>query len=177
MTACLSYIRRPSHLTSHNTVLTLLLLCPHCSSCFQTVFPGTETTMAPVSQTCCNYFSHLSLGCQKLEPSCATLSFPAKQEVIFLLIGRIPAVSRSVLSNGRLCGNTRVLESGRGRMQVDCSSLCQFLIMWYQSISLRVCVCVLCHVYTLLSGVFCKIEFRPPDLLWWSSTVMWGELL
>lgn len=33
-------------------------------------------------------------------------------------------------------------------------------------------VCVLCHVYSLVSRVFCKIEFRPPDLPWGSTKVM-----
>lgn len=40
------------------------------------------------------------------------------------------------------------------------------------SVVSRVCVCVLCHVYSLVSSVFCKIEFHPPDLLWRSTKVM-----
>lgn len=57
-------------------------------------------------------------------------------------------------------------------MQADHSSLCQFLDLWY-----RARVCVLCHVYSLVSIVFCKIEFHPPDLLRRSTKVMWGERL
>lgn len=140
----------------------LLLLWPDCSSWFQIVLPGTETTTVPVSQICCNYFSHLSSCSESRALLCNINSLPAKQEVICLLIGQIPAVCGSVLSAGRPCGNTRVFESDRGRMQADHFSLCQFLVLWYQSISLHACACVC--VYNLFSLVFCKIEFCAPDL-------------
>lgn len=135
---------RASHLTSDNTGLT------QCKGfCFygQTALPGFRVFPLQLKQqwyllTCCNYVSHLSLCSESRALLCNINSLPAKQEVIFLLIGRIPAVCGSVLSAARPCGNTRVLESDRGRMQADHSSLCQFLVLRYQSISLGVCVCV-----------------------------------
>lgn len=91
----------------------LLLLWPHCSSWLPIAFPGTETTMVPLSQTCCIYLSPLPTCSESRALLCNINSLSAKQEVIFLLIGRIPAVCGSVLSAGRPCGSTKVLERQR----------------------------------------------------------------
>lgn len=97
--------------------------------------------------------------------SCTANSPQAKQEVFFLLIGQIPAVCRSMLSPGRPCGNTTGQRGGGGRMQVDCSPLCQLLVLCYQPIrrELTVCMCrlqdyLLFCFYSKVSGRSWKIN-------------------
>lgn len=64
-------------------------------------------TVVPVSQICCSMFLFLSIYLESSPLSRIVNGPQAKQEVFFLLIGRVPTVCGSVLSAGWLCGSTK----------------------------------------------------------------------
>lgn len=180
-TACLYYSNSPHRLRSINKSVrfdfSLDSPWEEASSCTfsplflisGTSFPGNKTTEVLITRICCNDSSPLSSYFKSNPLSCNVNSFQAKQEVIFLLIGWIPAVSRSVLSAGRPGGSTeRMTERERknaGQPLSTVSSLSHDIspsaVAWE-----CLCVCRFCAIFiALVSVMICTIEFHPPCLL------------